>query len=268
VFISEVVHARSNCQDLQYHYDAVARLGEAQTLCAVGKVVNVAEQLEPRRFLSPGALWWAFDWESAQTQFKLYPAGSNQPKTPEGWKSEKGCVLLIDEIDKADIDLPNGLLETLGNGAFTIPWGVGEIGLNEHTEPPLVIITTNEERELPAAFLRRCLVLHLYLPDTDPKILEIKNKDPKTELISWLIRRGQTHFGETCSETVYARAAELLWTDRQKLREERRFPLPGQAEYLDMVRAVRKMGADDKKRLEALDIISEYALRKHSKETS
>ena len=74
-------------------------------------------------------------------------------------------MVLIDEIDKAEADLPNGLLEALGVGEFT-PQGqqqpVKVVG-----EFPLVIITTNEERVLPNAFIRRCLVLHLKLPEDD-----------------------------------------------------------------------------------------------------
>jgi MoxR-like ATPase len=45
-----------------------------------------------------------------------------KPAQPDGWSSDKGCVLLIDEIDKADSDVPNSLLETLGNRSFSVPW--------------------------------------------------------------------------------------------------------------------------------------------------
>ena len=88
-----------------------------------------------------------------------------------------GCVVLIDEIDKAETDVPNGLLEALGNGEFTPPGRTQPV--NAVIEPPLVIVTTNEERELPGAFRRRCLVLHLELPKT------------RKELGSFLTDRGR-----------------------------------------------------------------------------
>jgi MoxR-like ATPase len=71
-------------------------------------------------------------------------------------------VLLIDEIDKADSDVPNGLLEALGNDSIHVPY-LSERIAHDGGDPPLVILTTNEERDLPAAFLRRCLVLTLQL---------------------------------------------------------------------------------------------------------
>src|SRR5208337_5088308 len=93
---------------------------------------------------------------------------------------ENGCVVLIDEIDKADTDVPKGLLEALGSGEFT-PLGSSK-PIKVAGEPPLVIITTNEERVLPNAFLRRCLVLELKLPGDDSR------------LIAHLIKRAGVHF--------------------------------------------------------------------------
>ena len=88
---------------------------------------------------------------------------ARRSSTPgEGADPANGCVVLIDEIDKADTDVPNGLLEALGSGEFTIPQGRDDpMKVSITGEFPLVIITTNEERILPNAFVRRCLVLHL-----------------------------------------------------------------------------------------------------------
>lgn len=129
-----------------------------------------------------------------------------------------GSVILIDEIDKANAELPNSLLEILGNNAINLPWLKTTIG-GQDCVPPLVIITTNEERELPAAFERRCLVLNLDLP-----------KDHSV-LIDFLIKRGQLHFGASCNEDVCRKAAELLVKDRTIAKEKGITP-PGQAEYL------------------------------------
>jgi hypothetical protein len=80
-------------------------------------------RLQPARFLSPGPLWWALNWFSAVQQFNdcINPSDP-APDFPEGWEPSQGSVILIDEIDKADTDLPNSLLETLGNGDFKVPY--------------------------------------------------------------------------------------------------------------------------------------------------
>ncbi len=251
VFVSEVVHSRSESQDLQYYFDAVARLGEAQALGAACNGSEISTRLDPRRFLSPGALWWVFDWVSAEKQRKKCSHTLRCPQPPTGWKPADGSVLLIDEIDKADADLPNGLLETLGNGAFTVPYVEETIGFADDVPPPLVIITTNEERELPAAFLRRCLVLHLSLPKDDE------------ELKQWLMDRGKAHFGDRCGEPVRRKAAEQLIIDRKQAGEISQAK-PGQAEYLDLLRAVTRISDDEDGQKKILERISRFVLQKHT----
>ena len=253
-FISEVVHSRSECRDLQWHFDAVARLGEAQTLGTTPGLPDISARLDPKRFLSPGALWWTFDLESAEKQFNLCNMGMGRPLKPTDWNPSQGCVLLIDEIDKADADLPNGLLETLGNGAFTVPYLDEPIGLKKNPDPPLVVITTNEERELPAAFLRRCMVLHLVLPDEEEK------------LVKWLSVRGEIHFRKSCREKIRDKAARLLYKDRLEALKHGLQP-PGQAEYLDMLRAVKELYTTEEEQLNGLDNIAEFALVKNPVET-
>ncbi|MDM8542183.1 MoxR family ATPase [Desulfococcaceae bacterium HSG9] len=255
VFISEVVHARSECQDLLWHFDALSRLGEAQALGAACQDVNVKEALDPLKFLSPGALWWTFNWKTAEEQSLKSANRVRKPEKPEAWSQEKGSVLLIDEIDKADADLPNGLLETLGNGAFTVPYTDDPVILETGTPSPLVVITTNEERELPSAFIRRCLVLRMKLADD------------KDELTEWLVKRGRIHFGQACSEKVCKTAAEMLWEDRQQA-IRRNHPAPGQAEYLDILRALKKMGKNETEQSDALEIIAEFALKKYPEDYS
>ena len=251
LFVSTVVHSRSEAQDLQWEYDAVARLGEAQVLASVPSELTPQERLDPRRFLIPGPLWWAFDWQSAQEQVTRYSlCKANLPDAPKGWQPEQGSVLLIDEIDKAEADLPNSLLETLGNGAFPVPWLKDPVGLCAGVPPPLVVITTNEERELPAAFLRRCLVLNLQLP-SDPK-----------ELVDCLVKRGGEHFGTDCFESVRVLVAEQLVKDRTKARELGR-PAPGQAEYLDILRALKNArGSDEAAQIDLFKRIARFALDK------
>jgi MoxR-like ATPase len=250
-FVSSVVHSRSEAQDLQWDYDAVARLGEAQVLGPGADEAEVCRRLDPRRYLSPGPLWWVFGWASAQQQVGNYSLRKVEPPpSPEGWRPEQGCVLLIDEIDKAEADLPNSLLETLGNGGFPVPWLDGPVGLRKDTTPPLVVITTNEERELPPAFVRRCMVLHLKLP-SDPG-----------ELIALLMRRGEEHFAAASPERVRRKVAEQLVEDRGRA-ADLGHPLPGQAEYLDILRALYKArGSDVDAQLALFKRIADYALDK------
>lgn len=253
-FIAEVVHARSDSRDLQWHFDAVSRLAEAQTL-GQARVqeqaqVSISTRLDPRRFLSPGPLWWTFDWEWAESQYQVCRLGMTPPVKPDGWEPANGCVLLIDEIDKAEADLPNGLLETLGNGAFMVPYLDKPVGVKPGTPPPLVVITTNEERELPAAFLRRCLVLHLGLPEEEEA------------LKACLCRRGEIHFGSLCDLDIRKKAADMLWQDRSEARAHG-LPAPGQAEYLDLLRAVTRLGKSRDEQMKSLQAIAEFALVKH-----
>ncbi len=263
LFVTEVVHARAESQDLQYHFDAVGRLGEAQALgaaCRTGED-EIKECLEPKRFLAPGVLWWVFDWNSASDQSKRTCFKHRMPEEPPGWEASQGSVLLIDEIDKADADLPNGLLETLGNGAFTVPYLDDPVRVQEGVKKPLVIITTNEERELPDAFIRRCLVLHLYLPDEDPAYRNESEEVKQEALAKYLQKRGHDHFPDLEKE-ILAEATSQLWQDRNAARRQGITP-PGMAEYIDLLRAVRELGSDAKEQLSLLGDIKEFVLKKH-----
>ncbi len=162
------------------------------------------------------------------------------------------AIVLIDEIDKAEADVPNGLLEALGAGCF-YPQGRAE-PVTAKGIAPLVVITTNEERALPDAFVRRCLVLHLRLP-SDPQ-----------RLTERLVARGRAHFDHPdcpISENVLRRAAKLLVDDREKARENHWLPLPGQAEYLDLVRAVITRVRGEQAQIELLKAVNEFVLKKH-----
>ncbi|MBP9803393.1 MAG: AAA family ATPase [Candidatus Accumulibacter sp.] len=251
LFVAEVVHARSESQDLQWRFDALGRLGDAQAMGAgQHSPEEVRRRLDQRNYLSPGALWWVFNWQSALTQHERGGGQTARPQPPAGWAPSKGCVLLIDEIDKAEADLPNGLLETLGNGAFTVPWLDDPVSATEVTPTPLVVITTNEERELPAAFVRRCLVLNLQLPKSE------------NEFIAALIARGKLHFKDRCAEDVYGEAAGQLWRDRQAA-EDQGLQGPGHAEYIDLLRVVVTLEPAPEKQSTLLGKVQDFALRKH-----
>lgn len=243
-FVSETLHGGKELEELHWHYDAINRLGEAQSLAYQAAVWNnddikqkVDQALAHSNYIRPGAFWWAFNWASAAKTLPDNPeAQALKPHSPPDWDEKQGgVVLLLDEIDKAEPDLPNGLLQTLGDLEFTVPYSNSRIRGN--APRLLVVITTNEERELPAALVRRCYTHTLKMDDK-----------PATRL-QWLEKRGRLHFGSKVDDAVYSRAAELLWEDRQT---HKRYP-PGLAEYLDLLRPLSQMSKDtQKERLEAI----------------
>ena len=137
--------------------------------------------------------------------------------------------MLIDEIDKADPDMPNGLLVPLGSNEFV----VSETGTPVRaagTGQRLIAITTNEERALPQAFLRRCVVLSLPHPDQDQ-----------------LVRIAGEHLTAydgrfTAYDQALARElAGYLIAARAEAGRQARRP-PSTAEFLDALRACRELG--------------------------
>ena len=274
-FVSEVVRGSTELSDLHWHFDAIGRLAEAQARTMPGGAGSDEgkDKLDPINFLSPGAFWWAFNWETAEQRYgkctthagSLREKPDIETKRDKTWdKKNGGVVLLLDEIDKAEPDLPNGLLETLGEYQFTVPF-------IDHPDDPikninpikaeqfrlLVIITTNEERELPKAFVRRCFVHTLVMEEsTDPVNPDTAN--PLEKRLHWLIERGRLHFGNQIAEPVYHKAAELLWQDRSAS-PRNQYP-PGLAEYIDLLSAVQPL--NHKYQLERLEKIAKYALKK------
>ena len=284
VLLPQVIDIRTEARDLLWHFDAVGRLADAQLRGALpaakqGQGTNtdqdsaqpasgdasadqpgsagqdkaiadpsvlLRQALAVDHYLHPRALWWAFDWADALARAKRQQLPT--PPIMDGCDPANGAVVLIDEIDKAEVDVPNGLLEALGDGCFT-PQGMTE-PIRIQGEAPLVIITTNEERALPDAFLRRCLVLYLSLPAGT------------TELTEHLMRRGRAHFPEV-AEQVLREAALQLIDDRTRARQQRLRPLPGQAEYLDLVRAVSQLASDTEAQLDLLKRLRPYVLAKH-----
>lgn len=150
-YYEKVISSRTTLQDLLWRTDAVKRLADAQA----GELKET-----PEAYIEPGVLWWAFDPASARTMGAAPPAVEQDESKP--------AVVLLDEIDKADPDLPNDLLVPLGSLEFAV----------DRLEPvkaaagkmPLVVITTNEEREMPPAFLRRCIVLSIPPPTRETMV--------------------------------------------------------------------------------------------------
>ncbi|MGD2131823.1 MAG: MoxR family ATPase [Maricaulaceae bacterium] len=132
-----------------YEYDAVARLRDSQL--GDPRVEDV------KNYIKPGKLWEAF-------------TAAERP------------VLLIDEIDKADIEFPNDLLQELDRMEFFV-YETGETIAAK--QRPIVIITSNNEKELPDAFLRRCFFHYIKFPDTETMqaIVDVHFPDLKRRLL-------------------------------------------------------------------------------------
>ena len=133
-----------------YEYDAVSRLRDSQ--------LGEERVHDVRNYLKPGKLWEAF-------------TAPNRP------------VLLIDEIDKADIEFPNDLLQELDRMEFYVQETDETIRAEVR---PIVIITSNNEKELPDAFLRRCFFHYIRFPDTETMkaIVDVHFPGIKPRLVS------------------------------------------------------------------------------------
>lgn len=143
------IKSTTRAQQGLYEYDAVSRLRDSQL--GVAGVENVAN------YIKKGPLWQAFESDT-------------QP------------VLLIDEIDKADIEFPNDLLRELDRMEFYV-YETQEVITPKHK--PIIIITSNNEKELPDAFLRRCFFHYIRFPDHDVmrSIVDVHFPDIKKTLL-------------------------------------------------------------------------------------
>src|SRR5579871_3869353 len=144
------IKSTTKAQQGLYEYDAVARLRDSQ--------LGDAKVADIRNYIQRGKLWDAF-------------------------ASDQRPVLLIDEIDKADIEFPNDLLQELDRMEFFV-YETGETV--KARRRPIVIITSNNEKELPDAFLRRCFFHYIRFPDQDTMraIIEVHFPGIKQRLVS------------------------------------------------------------------------------------
>lgn len=152
------VKSTTKAQQGLYEYDAVSRLRDSQ--------LGDARVNEVSNYIRKGKLWQAF-------------------------VAERKCVLLIDEIDKADIEFPNDLLQELDRMEFHV-YETGETVTARVR--PIVIITSNNEKELPDAFLRRCFFHYIRFPEAETleRIVEVHYPGIKKTLL----RNALTQFYE------------------------------------------------------------------------
>ncbi len=242
-FISTVVQPYTEYQELLWTFDHTQRLADAQ-LMSLGadksdmQGKSIAQSLASSRYTSPGPLWYAYDWTDASKQ----PCKTTyQPEPTKDNKAPDAQVLLIDEIDKADVSLSNGLLEVLGNRSFRVPHRSEPIG-GKAGQTPLVILTSNSIRELPSALLRRCVLLDLVLPTGDA-------------LIEYFLKIGQAHF-PAIDKKVLTAAAEQICQDREK--QSHHTLKTGQAEYVDLLRAIQNAGKTVQQQQDSIAAIAHF----------
>ncbi|MEM1351174.1 MAG: MoxR family ATPase [Pseudomonadota bacterium] len=144
------IKSTTRAQQGLYEYDAVSRLRDSQ--------LGDERVHDVKNYIRKGKLWQAFE-------------------------AEQKVVLLIDEIDKADIEFPNDLLQELDKMEFFV-YETGETVEARHR--PIVIITSNNEKELPDAFLRRCFFHYIRFPDMETlrRIVEVHHPGIKDALLS------------------------------------------------------------------------------------
>ena len=247
-FAYQAVDSRTETRDLLWTLDAIARLAEAQVL---GTRENVTEDerkkaLELSNYLQPGALWWAFQPKEARGQAAKGGPGACVSTSQD--LDANGAVALLDEIDKADPSVPNGLLDALGHGGFAVQ-GRQRVCV-DRDGPPLILLTTNEERGLSEAFLRRCLVLTLRFPEG-------------VDLVPYLVKRGGLHHPKA-PPGLLREAADMVARDRMEL-VARGLPGPGLSEYLDLIAAVASEGLNEKQQASLLTEVGAFILRKHDR---
>jgi MoxR-like ATPase len=242
-YFEQVVTSRTRAQDLLWTFDAVRRLRDAHAN-------ELYPDLEP--YVEPRVLWWAFDPSSAQLRGAKELPGKVKEALPPGTlrSNNHPSVTLIDEIDKADPDVPNDLLVSLGSQRFRVEDLGREVTVQSRV---LVFITSNNERSLPAAFLRRCVIHSLDQP-SDALLVEIAKAHFPAEV--------------TKKEDVdmFEAVAKKVVKMRDGVRDSAQ-PPPSTAEFLDAVRACLKFNIqpDDSELWKA---ISSAILIKKTQETT
>ena len=147
------IKSTTKAQQGLYEYDAVSRLRDSQ----IAGPDNAERVRDIRNYIVKGVLWQAFT-------------------------AERPVVLLIDEIDKADIEFPNDLLREIDRMEFYV-YETRELVKARHR--PIVFITSNNEKELPDAFLRRCFFHYIKFPDAETmqRIVDVHFPGLKKEML-------------------------------------------------------------------------------------
>ncbi len=201
--------------DLFYRYDSLLRFQDSH---------DQDRKLEPTRYVSYSALGKAILFSHPPDRVRSHLPAEEQEEHTRATRS----VVLIDEIDKAPRDFPNDILQEIERLAFEVReagWGRFEVNPERR---PIVILTSNLERNLPDAFLRRCVFYHIPFPEPQElkKIVE-RRLQPGNDRQRKLYAQGVDRFGEIRSNPDLVKkpaTAEMLsWLrilDREELTAE------------------------------------------------
>ncbi len=164
-----IVQSTSKAEDSLYQYDYIGRLQAAQISGILSQKEIEESSSEPK---NPAT---SKDWVDLQALGKAFKQSQDK---------QEQSVVLIDEIDKADRDFPNDLLLAIESRRFFIKETGALIQANDQAFP-LIIITSNQEKNLPNAFLRRCIYHYIELPNQERlrKILTERFTDAEQEVI-------------------------------------------------------------------------------------
>lgn len=235
------VTGRTEAKELLWSFDALSRLRDAQA--------NVPD-INPKFYIVPGVLWKAFNYKHALEYVKQNKVRNSNITgesfglpNPNTDRDMERAVVLIDEIDKADPNVPNDLLEVIGKNSFTI----NETQDYIERKPPLqntekrankygsllIVITSNGERDLPPAFVRRCIVHSLKEPFEEDAFVEKWKEIAKLHTDAKILENKQ-------NLEMIERLAKKCWKLREEnLSEFRR--KPSIAEFLDALRICFKL---------------------------
>lgn len=227
-YYEKVVSSNVEADDMLWRVDHVRRIADAQA-----SRLDAPRPAAIHDYIEPGVLWWAFDPDTARIR-----GARSAPAVPAADPGRHFCdpgavtttraVVLIDEIDKAEPDFPNDLLVPLGALAFSVQIADVHVPVAAGASMrPLVMVTTNEERDLPPAFLRRCVVLRLELPRGERLRAIARSHFDEAELDDVVLDRLIERY-----EYLFGVAAE------GKLRR------PSTAELLDAARALVQLKQD------------------------
>ena len=233
-YYKQMITSRTQASDLLYTFDTLRRLNDATT--------QGAELKPDHYYIDPATLWWAFDPATAANRGTAPLPADGRARDPAIIRGDADyAVALFDEIDKADPDVPNDLLE---------PFDIKSFRVRETDDPiravreVLLILTTNGERELPPAFMRRCVTLTL---------------DPPT--VPWFVSIANKRYGDGDQKLHREIAKEVV-----RLRGEaksRNLRPAGTGEYLDALAACRSL--DVRTRHRAWRDVAESVLWKHDR---
>jgi MoxR-like ATPase len=250
-YYETTITGRTEAKDLLWKFDALARLRDAQ---AKSKDIDI----DPINYVTPGVLWWAFNCADAieflSRKRPLRRRGDQATSESLGQfeeinrnRDQDRAVILIDEIDKADPDVPNDLLEVFGLNRFNvdelnrnierkIPATVEDPRLPNDFGSLFVVITTNQERDLPPAFLRRCIAHTLEEPKDQRQRIERLVK------IAYLHMKHLIESRPGGNKLVRSVAEKCCQLQREAQSHYRRGP--SVAEFLDAVKVCFKLRID------------------------